>query len=307
MYDIVIIGGGPAGVGAGVYAARKKMKALLVAEGFGGQSIVSSDIHNWIGEKSISGLELAEKLEAHIRAYEPGIEIWDDRVETVEKLSAGGFALMTKKGKSIGTRTVLLCTGSRRKRLGVPGEDKLDGKGVAYCSICDAPLFGGKAVAVVGGGNAGLEAVLDLNAYAEKIYLLQRRGELKGDVVTQEKIKALPKVTILYNAVTEEILGDSFVSGLNYNDTGTGERTMLAVQGVFVEIGSWPNSGFVKDIVALEPFGHIIADPRTQRTSMLGIWAAGDVTDVLYKQNNIAVGDAIRAVLNIDGYLHSGV
>lgn len=305
MYDVVIIGGGPAGVGASVYAARKKMKTMLVAEGFGGQSIVSADIHNWIGDRNISGVELAKKLEAHARSYEPDLEIKDDRVEKVERSQAqsGIFLLTTKQGHAIETRTVLICTGSRRKRLGVPGEDRFDGKGVAYCSICDAPLFGGKAVAVVGGGNAGLEAVIDLNAYAEKIFLLQRRDALKGDPVTQEKIKAFPKVTIIYNAITQEILGDSFVSGLRYKDIKTGEEKILAVEGVFVEIGSLPNNGLAQGLVQMDFVGRIIVDPRTGQASEPGIWAAGDVTDGLYQQNNIAVGDAIRAVLNIHGYL----
>lgn len=301
MYDVVIVGGGPAGVGAGVYAARKKMKALLVAEGFGGQSIVSADIHNWIGDRNISGIELAKKLEAHVRSYEPDIEIKDDRVEKVERsqTNAGVFILTTKQGQAIEARTVLICTGSRRKRLNVPGEDRLDGRGVAYCSICDAPLFGGKIVAVVGGGNAGLEAVVDLNGYADKIFLLQRRDALKGDPVTQEKIKAFPKVTIIYNAVTQEILGDSFVSGLRYKDVKTGEEKILVVEGVFVEIGAVPNSGLAAELVEMDSLGRIIVDPRTGRASVPGIWAAGDVTDGSYQQNNIAVGDAIRALLNI--------
>ena len=308
MYDLVIVGGGPAGIGAGIYAARKKMKTLLIADSFGGQSIVSADIHNWIGDRNISGLELAQKLEAHVRSYEPDIEIWDDRVEKVERSLAnvGTFNLTTKKGKSIEARAVLLCTGSRRKRLGVPGEDRLDGKGIAWCSICDAPLFGGKAVAVIGGGNAGLEAVVDLNAYADKIYLLQRRDALKGDPVTQEKIKSFSKVEIIFNAQTEEILGDPFVSGLRFADAKTGEKKTLDVQGVFIEVGSFPNSDLVKGLVKTDEFGHIVIDPRTQRTFELGIWAAGDVTDALYQQNNIAVGDAIRAVLNIYSFLHNG-
>lgn len=307
MYDVVIIGGGPAGVGASVYAARKKLKALLVAESFGGQSIVSADVQNWIGEKSIAGVELARKLEEHARAYEPDLEIWmGDRVEKVERslASVGTFVLTTKKGKTIETKTMLLCTGSGRKRLGVPGEDRLDGKGVAWCSICDAPLFGGKDVAVIGGGNAGLEAVIDLNAYANTMYLLHRGPALRGDPITQEKIKAMPKVSIIYNAVTQEIVGDSFVSGVRYKNVVGGEEKTLAVQGVFIEVGSIPNSGLVKDVVSIDIYGYIIVDPATQRTSELGIWAAGDVTNTLYRQNNIAVGDAIHALLNIYSYLY---
>lgn len=308
MYDLVIIGGGPAGIGAAIYAARKKIKTLLIADAFGGQSIVSADIHNWIGDRNISGLALAQKLEAHVRSYEPDIEIVDDQVLALEKSSAVpvSFILTTKKEKKVEARAALLCTGSRRKRLGVSGEDRLDGKGVAYCSICDAPLFQGKDVAVVGGGNAGLEAVIDLNAYATTIYLLQRRDALRGDAVSQEKIKSFPKVQVIYNALTQEITGEGAVSGLRYQDAETREEKTLVVQGVFVAIGALPNSDMVKEIVRRDPYGYIVIDPRTQRTAQLGIWAAGDVTDALYKQNNIAVGDAIRAVLNIDAYLHTG-
>ena len=211
-YDIVIIGGGPAAVAAGVYAARKKVKTLLVAESFGGQSIVSADIHNWIGERNISGIALAEKLEDHIRGYKDDVEIWGDRVESVTRSASDAklFSIQTKAGKSAETRTVIVCSGSSRKRLGIASEDKLDGKGVCFCSICDAPLFGGKDVAVIGGGNAGLEAVIDLHPYAKKIYLVNRGSALKGDAVTQEKIKTFPSVEYMFQAAPVVILGDAF-------------------------------------------------------------------------------------------------
>ncbi len=308
LYDIVIIGGGPAAVAAGVYAARKKVKTLLVAESFGGQSIVSADIHNWIGERNISGIALAEKLEDHIRGYKDDVEIWSDRVESVTRSTADAklFSIKTKAGKSAEARTVIISSGSSRKRLGIEGEDRLDGKGVAFCSICDAPLFGHKDVAVIGGGNAGLEAVIDLYPYAKKIYLVNRGSALKGDAVTQEKIKTFPSVEYIFNAVPTEIVGDAFVSGMKYKDVVTGEEKTLAVEGVFIEIGAVPNSGLVQGLVEMDATGHVKVDPRTMRTSTLGIWAAGDVTDGLYQQNNIAAGDAIRALLNAHAYLHSG-
>ena len=304
MYEVVIIGGGPAGVGAGIYAARKKMKTLLVADSFGGQSIISAGIENWIGDKSITGLDLAKRLEDHLRNFSKDINICDgDRVEKIEKISEG-FKVLTKNGKAVETKTILICSGSRRRRLGVPGEDRLDGKGVAWCSICDAPLFGGKEVAVIGGGNAGLEAVIDLKPYASKIYIIQRSDKLRGDPVTQEKVLAMSNVTVFYNSLTQEIYGDNFVGGLRYKDAITGEEKKLDVGGVFVEVGSLPNSDFVKDLVKLDDYNQVIVDCRTQKTSLEGIWAAGDVTDVLYKQNNISVGDAIRGILNIFDYLH---
>ena len=303
MYDLIIIGGGPAGISAGIYAARKKMNTLLITDGFGGQSVVSAEIQNWVGTPSISGFDLAKNLEAHLRAQK-GIEIVDDdRVTAVQKKEDGTFSLATKNGKTYETKTIVLVSGSGRKKLGVPGESTFEGKGVVYCSICDAPLFGEKTVAVVGGGNSALESVIDLSPYASKIYLIIRSEVLKGDPITQEKVKANPKVEIVWNAVTQEVLGKDFVTGLKYQDAKTGEAKELAVDGVFVEIGLIPNSDFVKDLVDRDIYGSVKADTRTQATSCPGIWAAGDVTDALYKQNNTSAGDAIKAVLNVYDHL----
>lgn len=306
MYELIIVGGGPAAVAAGVYAARKQIKTLLIAESFGGQSLVSNDIQNWIGTKSLSGLELAKNLEAHLRAQQEtnGLEIVDaDRVTKITKTGSGDFYVETQSEKIFESRTVLLCSGSRRRRLGVEGEDRLDGKGVVFCSTCDAPLFKNKIVAIVGGGNAGLEATVDSIPYASKIYLMVR-SELRGDPVTQEKIKKHPKVTILLNTAIKEILGDKMVTGLRYQDTKTNETKELTVDGVFVEIGSVPNSEMVKGLAEINPIGEVVANPKTQESSVAGLWAAGDVSDVLYKQNNISAGDAVKAVLNIYEYLH---
>ena len=299
MYDLIIIGGGPGGVAAGIYAARKKMKTALITDTFGGQSLVSNGIENWIGTKSISGFDLAKNLEEHLRA-QTGIDIMDgDLVASVVKKDDGTFGVTTKNGKTLETKYILLTSGSRRKRLGVPGEDKFDGKGVVFCTTCDAPLFGGKTVAVVGGGNSALEGVEDLLQYASKIYLFVRSEILRGDPVTQEKVKSHPSVEILWNSVIEEIKGETFVNGLRYKDVKTGESKDLALEGVFVEIGLVPNSDFVKDLVKLDDFGHVIVDHKTQQTSCPGIWAAGDVSDVLYDQNNVSVGDSIKATLNV--------
>ncbi len=301
MYDLIVVGGGPAGVAAGVYAARKKLKLLFIADSFGGQSLVSAGIQNWIGTVEVSGFDFAKMLENHLRAQE-GIEILEDRVIAVSKID-GGFKVGTQSGKIFETKTMFVASGSRRRRLGVPGEDRLDGKGVAFCSICDAPVFAGQDVAVVGGGNAGLEAVVDLIPYANKIYIMERNDSLKGDAVTQEKIKVNNKVNLIFKAETQEILGDQFVSGIKYKDLNTGEIKELKVGGVFVEIGSIPNSDFLRELVELNKFGEVIVDPKTQITSLPGIWAAGDITDGVYKQNNIAAGDAVKAVLSIWDYL----
>lgn len=306
IYDLVIVGGGPAGVAAGIYAARKKIKTVLITDIFGGQSLVSDDIQNWIGEPHISGFELAQKFEKHLKAQE-GIEIIeDDLVESIKSANPN-FSIQTKNGRNFETKTVLFTAGSRRKRLEVPGEKELEGKGVFYCATCDAPLMGGKTAVVVGGGNAGLEAVADLLPYASKIYLLHRRSELKGDIVTQEKIKTNPKVEIIYNAEVLEILGGKSVTGIKYkknNPSATIDCSTLETEGVFVEIGIVPNGELLKDIVSLNFRGEIITDPKTQATSCVGIWAAGDATDGLYRQNNISTGDATKAVLNIYDFLN---
>ena len=309
MYDLIIIGGGPAAVGAGVYAARKKLKTLLITESFGGQSMISDNIENWIGDKLISGFDLARRLEEHLRAQPSGEIKMPERVTAVREIPCADgkrpcdFEVKTDKGATYQSKAVIVTSGSRRRRIGVPGEDKFDGKGVAFCSTCDAPIFAGKKVAVVGGGNAGLEAVVDLFPYAEKIYLLHRGGELKGDAVTQEQIRANPKVTVILNAATEEILGDKFVTGLKYKETKTGEMKKLDVDGVFVEIGAVPNSEIMKGLVELNQFGEVVIDHRTSATSKPGVFAAGDVTDELYKQNNISVGDGITAALSAYAYL----
>lgn len=300
MFELIIIGGGPAGVAAAIYAARKKIKTAIITEEFGGQSTISDDIQNWIGTIKLSGFDLAKQLENHLKVYANDIEIIDgQRVEGVEKIGENHFKLVTSDGGSYETERVLVTTGSHRKRLEVPGANEFEGKGIAYCATCDAPLYQGKDVAVVGGGNAGLESVIDLEPYASKIYLLHRRDTLRGDPVTQEKVKGMDKVQIIYNADTTEVMGDKFVSGLRYKDNKTGQEKELSVQGVFVEIGIIPNSDIVKDIVQLNSKGEIVVNHKTQLTSDPSIWAAGDVSDVLYNQNNISAGDAIKAVLNI--------
>lgn len=304
MYDLIIVGGGPAGVGAGVYAGRKKIKTLLITDSFGGQSIVSLDIQNWIGEKSISGLDLAKKLEEHLK-FQSNIDILEGDLVVEIKKNNSNFEVQTKGGKIFQTKYLLIATGSRRKKLNVPGEEKFNGRGVFYCAICDAPLMKNKPVAVIGGGNAGLEAVVDLLPHASFIYLLEFKDYISGDPVTLEKIKNQPKVQIITSAQTLEILGENFVTGLKYKDLKSGEIKELKVEGVFVEIGSVPNSEIVKNLVKLNNFGEIIVNPLNQKTSCEGIWAAGDVTNFPYKQNNIAVGDAIAAILNITEVLNS--
>lgn len=298
MYDLIIIGGGPGGVAAGVYSARKKIKTLLITDSFGGQSAVSGEIQNWIGTKSISGYDLAKSLEGHLRA-QTDIDIVDDDLVIGVQKNGAVFSVATRNGKTYETKYVLVTSGSRRKKLGVPGEKEFDGKGIVYCSTCDAPLFGGKTVMVVGGGNSALESVIDLLPYAVKIYLAVRSEALRGDPVSQDKVKNDPKVTILWNTVIEKIKGRDTVTGVRIKDVKTVDEKDLPLDGVFVEIGLLPNSDFIKEVVKLDERGHVVVDAKTMATSCPGIWAVGDVTDVLYRQNNISVGDAVKAVLNI--------
>jgi len=309
-FDLIIIGAGPAGVAAAVYAARKKLKTLLIAEDFGGQSMVSDDIQNWIGEPHISGTDLAGKLEKHVRAYPDIVEVKMEKATEVAAVRCNepgrvcDFEVKTEEGAGYSGKALIIASGARRRKLGIPGEEKFKGKGVSYCSTCDAPLFAGKKVAVVGGGNAGLEAVQDLFSYAEEIYLLEYGDMLKGDAVTQEEIKKNTKLKqIILNAQTLEVLGEKFVTGLKYKDRKTGEEKTLAVGGVFVEIGSVPNSEIVKGLVETDKWGQIIIDSKHGSTSNPGIFAAGDVTDDPYKQNNISAGDAAKATLAAYAYL----
>lgn len=309
LYDLIIIGGGPAAAASAVYAARKQMKALLITEEFGGQSIVSADIQNWIGEPHISGLELAKKFESHIRAFPDEIEVkMPETVTLVRKVNCTSsgicdFEVTTAHGGAYQGKAVMLAAGARRRKLGVPGEKEFDGKGVVYCSTCDAPIFKGKDVAVIGGGNAGLEAAVDLFPYAGKIFLLEFGEALKGDPVTQEKVKGSPRVTVILNAQTKEVRGNTMVAELVYVDRKTNEEKKLSVQGVFVEVGSTPNSEMVKGLVELDTWGQVIIDSKRGTTSTPGIFAAGDITDDPYKQNNISAGDAVKAALSAYAYL----
>jgi len=311
MYDIIIIGGGPAGCAAAVYTARKQLKTLMIVEDFGGQSIVSDDIQNWIGEPHISGFDLAEKFEKHVRAFPNMVEVKSgtkavkvEAVDCVGDTKICNFKVTDGKGESYIGKAVILGAGARRRKLGIPGEDMFNGKGVAYCSTCDAPLFKDKKVAVVGGGNAGLEAVQDLLSYASEVYLLEFGETLKGDGVTQEEIKKSPKLKgIIFNAQTVEVMGDTFMTALKYKDRTTNEERTLDVTGVFVEVGSVPNSEMVKGLVDLDKFGQVIIDSKHASTSHPGIFAAGDITDDPYKQNNISAGDAVKAALAAYNYL----
>ncbi len=307
IFDLAIIGGGPAGVAAGVYAARKQLKTLFLTYDFGGQSIVSADIQNWIGTPSISGENLAKQLEAHLRVYEGENLVIKTGVKA-EKIEKAGnnFSVRSDDGQTYESRTALITTGAHRRKLQVPGADTFEQKGITYCATCDGPLFAGKEVVVIGGGNAGFETALQLLAYAKSVILIHHSAEFKADPVTVKKVLANPKMTAIKNAETVEIKGDRFVKSLIYKDKITGAIKELPSEGIFVEIGLVPTTEFVKDLVKTNQYGAIIVDPKTQRASVTGLWAAGDGADGLYHQNNIAAGDAVKALEDIYNYLHLG-
>ena len=308
IFDLIIIGGGPAGGGGGVYAARKKLRTLFLTYDFGGQSAVSAEIQNWIGTSSITGEELAKNLEAHLRAYESDPPVGGLIIKTgskVKKIARTGdnFSVSTDDEQIYQARTILIATGATRRKLIVPGAEVFEQKGITYCATCDGPMFAGKDVAVIGGGNAAFETAWQLSAYAKSIIIIHHRVDFKADKITVEKVSANPKIKILTNAETIEIKGDRFVKNLVYKNKSTGEIKELAVEGVFVEIGLIPATDFAKGLTALNQYGSIIVDPKNQRASVVGVWAAGDCTDALYHQNNIAAGDAIKALEDIYLYL----
>ncbi|MEX0672863.1 MAG: FAD-dependent oxidoreductase [Candidatus Paceibacterota bacterium] len=301
MYDLTIIGGGPAGVAAGVYASRKRLKTAFVTDTFGGQSEVSTDIQNWIGTPSISGHDLAKQLEEHLNAYAENIltVFKGERVKMIEKIEPFHFKTISENSTEIESKAVLVGTGSHRRKLKIPGAEKFDNKGVTYCASCDGPMFADQDVVVVGGGNAGLETAMQLVAYTKSVTLLHRGEEFKGDPITVEKLQKNEKFTGITNAEPIEIKGDAMVEAIVYKDLATEETHELAATGVFVEIGLVPNTSFVENIVELNDFKQIKIDPWTQKATDDGIWAAGDCTNVLYHQNNIAAGDGVRALEDI--------
>ena len=304
MYDLIIVGGGPAGTAAAVYAARKQLKTLFLTTEWGGQSVVSPDIQNWIGTPSISGEALAKQLKAHVESVAGDIlTILAPRKAVKLEHSEGGVSVTDNKGEVYQGKTAFVASGSIRKKLAVPGADVYDQKGLTYCASCDGPLYAGADVAVVGGGNAGFETAAQLLAYAKSVTLFNRTDTFRADPVTVQKVLSHPNMKALTSCEPTEIVGEKFVTGVRYKNVKTNEESLLPVTGVFVEIGHIPNTDWVKDAVTLDEMGRIVTDPRTQRTSNERVWAAGDCTDAVYHQNNIATGDAVKAIEHLYSYL----
>ncbi|MFH1366000.1 MAG: FAD-dependent oxidoreductase [Patescibacteria group bacterium] len=306
IYDLIIIGGGPAGSAAAVYAARKKLKTLFITSEWGGQSIVSEKIHNWIGSPEISGNELADNFKKHVSAN-VGEDLQLKEGSKVNNISkkADGFLIKTEKNEEFETKTILIATGSGRRKLTAKNADKLEHKGLTYCATCDGPLFTDMDVAVIGGGNAAFESASQLLAYCKSVTLINRSDTFRADEITVQKIFKNPKMKVIKNANILEIQGDKFVEGLIYEDRTTKVQKELKVSGIFVEIGQVPNTDFVKDLVPLDEIGRIKIDAWSQKTEIPGIWAAGDCTNILYHQNNIAAGDAVRALEDIYLTIHT--
>ena len=299
-FDVLIVGGGPAGAAAAIYAARKGIRTGIVSERFGGQVMDTLAIENFISVKETEGPKLVAALEQHVRQYE--VDIIDG--QRAEALVPGDLSeVRLAGGASLRARAVILATGARWRELGVPGEQEYRGRGVAYCPHCDGPLFKGKRVAVVGGGNSGVEAAIDLAGIVGHVTLLEFDSKLRADAVLQAKLKSLANVEIHTSAQTTEITGaDGKVNGLSYTDRGTGEAHHVELEGVFVQIGLLPNTDWLKGSVELSRFGEIEVNPRCE-TSVPGVFAAGDATTVPYKQIVIAMGEGSKAALTAFDHL----
>ena len=293
IYDVAILGGGPAGCAAAVYAARKGITVALITESFGGQSIVSETIYNWIGTPEISGHDLAESLKNHVLYYPTITVISGERITKVS--DEGTLTIETNKNK-YAAKTILYTLGSSRRKLTAKGADIFEHKGLTYCASCDGPLFSGMDVAVVGGGNAGFESALQLLSYCKSVTLFHKYDTFKADETTVAKALAHPKFKAVTSSTILEITGDNFVNGIVYNTATNPTPTTLLVSGIFAEVGGIPNTTPLQEIVDLTETGFVKVDPRTQKTSHAKIWAAGDCTDGLYHQNNIAAGDAVKAL-----------
>ncbi len=297
VFDCVIVGAGPAGITAAVYAARKRMDFMVVTQDIGGQTALSGDVENYTGYQFITGIELVAKFEEHLRQFDVRLET-DTPVAHIVQVSEKTFEVRTRK-EAFACRTVIVASGRRPRLLNARGEDAFRNKGLTYCATCDGPLFADKDVAVIGGGNSALDAVLQMMKIAARIYLLDINPQLGGDAVMREKVLASGKVEVLSGVVTKEIYGRQFVEGIRLEHKG-GVRD-LAVAGVFVEVGSVPNSDII-DFVKKNEAGEIVID-NLNRASVPGVFAAGDVTDVPEKQIIVAAGEGAKAVLGVFRHL----
>ena len=301
LYDVTVIGSGPAAVSAAIYAARKGLNVAMIGVKIGGQVLDTNEIENIIGTVSTTGAKFAETLETHLKeheiAFKEGHLVKEIKEEGKDKI------LITDDGKSYKTKTVIVATGAKPRSLNIPGEAEYVGKGVHYCSTCDGPFYKGLNVAVIGGGNSGVEAALDLSGIAKSVTLIEFMPELKADKVLQEKLAEQANIKTILNSATVKVNGNEFVESIVYKSRETDEEKTLDVEGMFVEIGLSPRSEVVKDLVETNKIGEIVINPENNSTSVAGIFAAGDVTNIRQKQIIIAMGEGAKAALGAFEYL----
>jgi len=299
IYDLIIIGGGPAGITAGIYAARKKLKTLLITKEWGGQITKAVDIENWPGTKKISGIDLIQQMTGHLKQFE--IEIKEGK-EVIDLDRRKENFIIRDNDQEYESKSVIIATGKVPRLLNIPGENEFKGKGVSICSTCDAPMFKDKDVAVAGGGNAGFNVALDMIKYAKKVYILEFFPETKGDPITKDKLAQSGIVEFITNVSIKEIKGTKFVESLIYEDRKTGKDFEINVAGVFISIGMMPKVGFAQKLIDLNKIGEVIID-KDNNTKTPGVFAAGDITDIKYEQIVIACGEGAKAVLAATDYL----
>ncbi|MBU8975411.1 alkyl hydroperoxide reductase subunit F [Lysobacter sp. MMG2] len=303
-FDVLVIGGGPAGAAAAVYAARKGIRTGIAAERFGGQVLDTMAIENFISVTYTEGPKLAAALEQHVREYDVDLMNLQRASKLIPATEPGGLIeVQLENGASLKSRSVVLSTGARWRQMNVPGEEQYRNKGVAYCPHCDGPLFKGKRVAVIGGGNSGVEAAIDLAGIVSHVTLIEFDGQLRADEVLQRKLRSLKNVVVITNGQTTEVLGDGQkVTGLIYKDRVSGDPLQIELEGIFVQIGLLPNTEWLKGAIALSPRGEIEIDSHG-RTSVPGVFAAGDATTTPYKQIVIAMGEGSKAALSAFDHL----
>ncbi len=299
MYDVIIIGGGPAGMTAAIYAARKVLSQVMISPDVGGQATWASEIENYLGYPYVTGFDLAMKFEAHFKSF--NVNRVDDKVAVME-VRPPIFWVKTEGGQEFEGRSVIVCSGRSARNLGVPGEEEYKGRGVTYCATCDAPLYGGKDVAVVGGGNAGLDAAIQLSKIAKQVYLIESDAKLTGDPKYQQSLENASNVKVLTGTEVAEIHGNRVVDSITITDCRTNVRSDIEVGGIFVEIGSMPNCQFLPPEVAVNRHGEVLID-CVCHTSVEGVFAAGDVTNIPHKQIIIAAGEGAKALIEADDYL----
>lgn len=300
IYDLIIIGAGPAGVSAAVYAGRQQLKMLIISKDIGGQVAKKAvDIENYPGFSKISGPDLVDLYSKQLKAN--NLAVMHDEVLSIEKNNK--FVVKTKSGKIYESISVIITSGAESKKISVPGEEEFSGKGVSYCSLCDGPVFGGKVVAVVGGGNNGFESALFLSNYVKKIYILEYSDQVKADKENQELVLKNKNIEIITNAKILRIEGETFVNSVTYEDLVKNKENTLQVDGVFIEIGYTPSTSFAKNLVDLNEKQEIIFDPKTLETKTPGLFSAGDCNVSKYKQIVMASGEGAKAALSAYEYI----